>query len=272
MQTLEIPAIDDFHIHLRQDSMMRLVTSQLKGVRLAYVMPNTKPAIKSTDQALDYQSQLKGLNPDVSFIMTLYLSPDLTSEEIRRASIGGIKGVKSYPRGVTTNSDHGIEDYRTYYPIFEVMQEVGMILNLHGEIPPVDGSDICVLNAEERFLIHLKQLHTDFPKLKIVLEHATTKAAVDMVKSLGETVGCSITLHHLSLIVDDWAGQCHHYCKPVAKYPHDREALRQVILDGKLFLLNALGIKSFSWGLILLLIREDPRNLVTVQQEFILER
>jgi dihydroorotase len=232
MKNMEIPQIDDFHIHLRQGPLMELVTSQLKGVRLAYVMPNTKPPIKSADQALEYRSQLQKINPDVQYIMTLYLSPDLTAEEVKKASAAGIKGVKSYPRGVTTNSDQGIEDYRTYYPVFEAMEEVGMILNLHGEIPPVDGSDICVLNAEEKFLTHLKQLHADFPKLKIVLEHATTKAAVDMVKSLGDTVGCTITLHHLSLTVDDWAGQCFNYCKPVAKYPHDREALREVILQG----------------------------------------
>lgn len=92
--------------------------------------------------------------------------------------------------------------------------------------------DVCVLNAEALFLKHLKQLHTDFPRLKIVLEHATTKAAVDMVSSLGDTVGCTITVHHLTLIVDDWAGQCHHFCKPVAKFPHDRKALQDIILSG----------------------------------------
>lgn len=235
---MEIPEIDDFHIHLRQGPLMELVVSHLKGVRLAYVMPNTKPAIKTTDQALDYQAQLKKINPEVEFIMTLYLSPDLTSDEVRKASAAGIKGVKSYPRGVTTNSDQGIEDYRTYYPVFQTMQDEGMILNLHGEIPPAEGSDVCVLNAEELFLSHLKQLHADFPRLKIVLEHASTKAAVDMVKSLGDTVGCTITLHHLSLTVDDWAGQCFNYCKPVAKYPYDREALRQIILQGLMKLSN----------------------------------
>lgn len=75
-------------------------------------------------------------------------------------------------------------------------------------------------------------LHNDFPNLKIVLEHATTREAVEIVKSLGPTVGCTITIHHLQLIVDDWAGCCHNFCKPVAKFPHDRDALRQVILDG----------------------------------------
>lgn len=88
------------------------------------------------------------------------------------------------------------------------------------------------MNAEAKFLPHLKKLHERFPKLKIVLEHATTRAAVEMVKSCGSSVGCSITAHHLSLIVDDWAGQGFHFCKPVAKYPDDREALREVIREG----------------------------------------
>ncbi|KAH8118350.1 hypothetical protein DFH11DRAFT_1540546 [Phellopilus nigrolimitatus] len=118
------------------------------------------------------------------------------------------------------------------------MQDVGMVLNLHGEIPS-DASTVstklentCVLNAEPKFLPHLRSLHEDFPKLKIVLEHATTRAAVEAVKALGPTVGCSITAHHLALIVDDWAGQAFHFCKPVAKYPDDREALREVIREG----------------------------------------
>lgn len=81
---------------------------------------------------------------------------------------------------------------------------------------------------------HFKQgqVNRAYRKCHSVLEHASTKAAVDLVKSFGDTVGCTITIHHLVLTVDDWAGQCHHFCKPVAKFPHDREALRDVILQG----------------------------------------
>ena len=92
--------------------------------------------------------------------------------------------------------------------------------------------NICVLNAEMSFLPHLRKLHEQFPKLKIVLEHATTRAAVEAVKSLGDTVGCTITAHHLALTVDDWAGQGFNFCKPVAKYPDDRAALQEVIREG----------------------------------------
>ncbi|KAJ3189243.1 hypothetical protein HDU85_002868 [Gaertneriomyces sp. JEL0708] len=231
--TLELPLLDDFHVHLRQDALMRAVTPHVLkgGVKTAYVMPNLKPPVTTTERALAYKADLEKLAPGVEFLMTLYLVPELTPEEIKKAAKAGVKGVKSYPRGVTTNSDSGIESYTAYYKVFEAMQEVDMVLNLHGEIPSDPENDVCVMNAEEKFLKHLKQLHEDFPKLRIVLEHATTKAAVDMVKSLGPTVACSITVHHLSLIVDDWAGQCHHFCKPVAKYPHDRDALRAVVKE-----------------------------------------
>ncbi|KAI9320572.1 dihydroorotase, homodimeric type [Dichotomocladium elegans] len=232
--SITLPSACDFHLHLRQGDMMRMVTPKVVegGVSVAYVMPNTVPPIKTTEEALAYKKELEALAPQVTFYMTLYLSPELTPEEIRKASKAGVAGVKSYPRGVTTNSESGIESYEIYYPIFQAMEEVGMVLNLHGEIPSDAEKDICVLNAEERFLPQLEKIHNAFPKLKIVLEHATSKAAVDMVKRLGDTVACSITVHHLQLIVDDWAGQPHHFCKPVAKFPHDRDALREVVASG----------------------------------------
>lgn len=89
------------------------------------------------------------------------------------------------------------------------------------------------MNAERKFLNHLVTLHERFPRLRIVLEHATTREAVETVKSLGDTVGCTITAHHLALTVDDWAGQSFNFCKPVAKYPDDREALREVVRAGE---------------------------------------
>lgn len=121
-----------------------------------------------------------------------------------------------------------------------------------------EPQNTCVLNAEEKFVPHLKKLHQAFPKLRIVLEHATTRAAVEAVKSLGSMVACTITAHHLAMTVDDWAGQPWNYCKPVAKYPSDREALRDVILEGGYrfasgnvqkceFPPEFQGIRGFSW-------------------------
>ncbi|KAJ1927129.1 dihydroorotase [Tieghemiomyces parasiticus] len=232
--TLVLPYGSDMHVHLRQGELMNMVTPLVEqgGIATAFVMPNLQPPLTNVKAVVEYHKQLQALAPEITFLMSLYLSPELTPDEIRKAAQAGITGVKSYPRGVTTNSDAGIESYTAYYPVFEAMQEVGMILNLHGEVPSDPDNGICVLNAEAKFLGHLKELHTAFPKLRIVLEHATTRDAVEMVKSLGPTVGCTITVHHLQLIVDDWAGFHHNFCKPVAKYPHDRAALRAVVKEG----------------------------------------
>jgi len=230
--SIQSPA--DFHVHLRQGNLSTLVTNHVRkgGFHLAYVMPNLQPPITTTDQALAYKRSLQSIDPSIEYLMTLYLSPTLSPTEIYKAKQAGIVGVKSYPRGVTTNSDGGIESYEMYYPVFEAMQEVGMVLNLHGEVPSDPATNTHILNAEPSFLPHLQSLHTAFPKLRIVLEHATTRAAITLVKSLGDTVGCTITAHHLALTVDDWAGQSWNYCKPVAKFPDDREALREVIREG----------------------------------------
>ncbi|KIJ70344.1 hypothetical protein HYDPIDRAFT_105051 [Hydnomerulius pinastri MD-312] len=224
----------DFHVHLRQEKLSELVTPHVRqgGFDLAYVMPNLRPPVTKTEQAVEYREKLKAIDSNVDYLMTLYLSPDLTPEEVRKAKQAGVVGVKSYPRGVTTNSDGGIESYEVYYPVFEEMQKCDLVLNLHGEVPSDAASNTCVLNAEETFLPHLKKLHDAFPRLRIVLEHATTRAAVEAVKSLGDTVACTITAHHLAMTVDDWAGQSWNYCKPVAKYPSDRQALRDVIREG----------------------------------------
>ncbi|KAG8903386.1 Dihydroorotase [Tulasnella sp. 403] len=229
-----INAPADFHVHLRQGKLSELVTPHVRlgGFTLAYVMPNLKPPITNVEHALEYKKELERIDPGVEYLMTLYLSPDLTPDEIRKAKAAGIVGVKSYPRGVTTNSDSGIESYEVYYPVFKAMEEEDMVLNLHGEIPSDPSKNVCVLNAEPNFLPHLRTLHEAFPRLRIVLEHATTRAAVEAVKSLGDTVACTITAHHLDLTVDDWAGQSFHFCKPVAKYPDDREALREVVREG----------------------------------------
>lgn len=229
-----IPSPADFHVHLRQGEMSELVTPHVAkgGIDLAYVMPNLVPPLTSSDQTVAYIEQLQKLAPQTKFLGTLYLHPDLTPEEIKRAAKAGVRGVKSYPRGVTTNSDSGIEDYEVYYPVFQAMEEVNMVLNLHGEVPSDADKGICVLNAEPQFLSHLEKIHKQFPRLRIVLEHATTRAAVDCVRRLGDTVACTITPHHLELIVDDWAGRPINFCKPVAKLPDDRAALRDVIREG----------------------------------------
>ncbi|KAL9938840.1 hypothetical protein V8E36_002559 [Tilletia maclaganii] len=225
----------DAHVHLRQGEMCSLIAPHVQqgGIQTAYVMPNLVPPISNTDQAVEYHASLSKLAPTTKFLMSLYLSPTLTPDEIRKAKASGVVwGVKSYPRGVTTNSASGVESYDVYYPVFQAMEEAGLVLNLHGEVPSDTDKGICVLNAEALFLEHLHKLHAAFPKLRIILEHATTRAAVKAVKECGDTVGCTITPHHLQLTVDDWAGKPLNFCKPVAKYPDDRAALRAIIKEG----------------------------------------
>ncbi|KIR30774.1 dihydroorotase, homodimeric type [Cryptococcus deuterogattii 99/473] len=233
-QEIVLSSPADFHVHVRQGKMCELVTPQVAkgGVRTAYVMPNLVPPLTSTDAVVSYKADLEKIDPSVQWLMTLYLHPDVTPAEIRKAAKAGIKGVKSYPRGVTTNSSSGIEDYEVYYPVFKAMEEEGMVLNLHGEVPSDADKNISILNAEVHFLEHLRKLATAFPKLRIVLEHATTSAAVEAVASLPSNVACTITAHHLYLTIDEVAPQPHHFCKPLAKEPKDRKALQDAIKSG----------------------------------------
>lgn len=168
----------------------------------------------------------------MKLLMSLYLHPHITPDTITEAKAAGIAGVKSYPQGVTTNSDSGVMSYEEFYPVFEEMERQEMILNIHGELPSAAGSDITVLSAEEAFLPTLLDLHKRFPKLKIILEHCTSAAAIKAVQSCGPTVAATITAHHLFMIVDDWAGDPHCFCKPVAKLPSDRRALLETAISG----------------------------------------
>ncbi|KAI5814953.1 hypothetical protein BZA77DRAFT_90336 [Pyronema omphalodes] len=233
MASITLPAAADFHVHLRDGSMMETVVPTIRqgGASLAYVMPNLVPAITTVEQALEYHSKLQALEPSVAFLMTLYLSPEITPDVIRAAAATGkIAGVKSYPKGLTTNSEGGVVDYAAFYPVFAAMEECDMVLNIHGESPSSETTTI--LNAEETFLPTLKALHERFPNLRIVLEHCTTAAAVEAVKACGPNVAATITAHHLYLTIDQWADNPHCFCKPVAKLPSDRAALLEAATSG----------------------------------------
>lgn len=208
---ITLPAGADFHVHLRAPPLSPLVVPTIRqgGVNQVYVMPNLVPPITTVAAALSYREHLISLGSPVGpvdYLMTLYLHKDITPETIRdSASSGFILGVKSYPAGVTTNSAVGVHNYDEFFEVFAEMEKLGLVLNLHGEVPPDKGGDTTVLNAEERFLPTLKMLHEKFPKLKIVLEHCTTKQAVEAVRACGDNVVGTITAHHLFLTVDDWA-------------------------------------------------------------------
>lgn len=184
----------------------------------------------TVDRALEYKSRLQAIEPNVNYLMSLYLHENITPETIIEAKQKGITGVKSYPAGVTTNSSSGVVDYSLFYPVFAEMERQNMVLNLHGEVPST--GDVTVLSAEERFVPILAQLHERFPRLRIILEHCTTAAAIEAVQKCGPTVAGTITAHHLSIIIDSWAGDPFCFCKPVAKTPADRDALLRAAVSG----------------------------------------
>lgn len=153
--------------------MMELVTPlKSGGCDTILVMPNLEKPIVSVTQALEYQTKLSQLAPNVRFLMSLYLHPDVTTDQIKLAAkTNNIFGVKLYPAGVTTNSQHGVRDIKRYYPVFAAMQEVGLVLNLHGELTNCTPDAATIhdfMNAESNFLPQLFNLHRDFPDLRIV--------------------------------------------------------------------------------------------------------
>jgi len=231
---MELPLLDDLHVHMRQGEMLRNVVPQTAtgGVGRCVVMPNTDPPITTVEQVVAYRRELEACGTGLDFLLTLYLCPDLTPALLHDAQAEGVVAVKCYPQGVTTHSHWGVRDLGAYDHLFGAMEKLGLLLLLHGEVPSRLEDDICILNAEERFLPEVERIHRRFPALRIVLEHVTTREAVACVRGLGDTVGATITVHHLELTVDDWAGRNHNFCKPVAKYPHDRAALREVVAEG----------------------------------------
>ncbi|MCK5268195.1 MAG: dihydroorotase, partial [Spirochaetes bacterium] len=206
-KTLIIPAADDFHVHLRQGDLLKNVVPLVisGGAARVMVMPNTTPPVYTSLDAANYKSELQKSAPQTEFLMTMYLKSTLTETEIKAAKNNGILALKLYPKGVTTNSEEGVSGFEDLYPVFENMQEYGLVLSIHGELPYDTGQNICVMNAEENFLPYLAKLNKDFPALKIVLEHVSSKAAVDFIKNSGPEVAATITPHHLELTVDDWA-------------------------------------------------------------------
>ncbi|MCA9818956.1 MAG: dihydroorotase [Candidatus Obscuribacterales bacterium] len=236
METLEIRRPDDMHVHFRQGKMLESVMPYTaRQCARALVMPNTTPPILTASELIAYRDEIQsackkeniaGFEP----LMTFKVAPATDVDEIKRLKEAGAVAGKLYPEGVTTNSADGVRDFKAIYPVYQAMQDEGLILCIHGEVPGVFS-----LDRERAFLSTLKELASDFPRLKIILEHATTKDAVDAVLSLPETIACTLTVHHLYLTLDDVIGGMldpHVFCKPVAKLPSDREALLEAAFSG----------------------------------------
>ena len=224
---------DDWHLHVRDREVLTdVVPHTARQFARAIVMPNLKPPVTTTSQALAYRERILAAVPeDQAFtpLMTLYLTDETSPEEIRRAKDSGhVYAVKLYPAGATTHSDAGVTNIRKTYAVLETLQEVGLPLLVHGEAtdPAID-----VFDREEVFIEDtLVPIVQHFPELRIVLEHITTAGGVAFVQEAGRQVAGTLTAHHLLMNRNAlFAGglRPHHYCLPVLK----RESHRLALLD-----------------------------------------
>ena len=228
---------DDWHVHLRDgDALAAVAPHTAAQFARAVVMPNLKPAVTTTAQALAYKQRIQAALPDDSKfepLMTLYLTDHTPADEIQRAHDSGVVAVKLYPAGATTNSSAGVTDLRHTHKTLEAMQHLGMPLLVHGE---VTDPEIDVFDREAVFIDkHLAPLRRDFPQLKIVLEHITTREAAQYVAQAGAYTAATITAHHLlfnrnALFLG--GVRPHYYCLPVLKREIHRQALLHAVASG----------------------------------------
>ncbi len=238
MQELILTRPDDWHLHLRDGALMASVLPDTaRQFARAIIMPNLRPPVTSTEQALAYRARIMAALPvNMKFVplMTLYLTDKTTPDEIKKAKASGaIHAVKLYPAGATTNSDAGVTDIRNTYAALEEMQRCGMPLLVHGE---VTSNDIDVFDREAYFIDRvLLSLVKDMPALRLVFEHITTKEAAEFVAAAPDNIGATLTPQHLlynrnAMLVGGI--RSHFYCLPVLKRETHREALVKAATSG----------------------------------------
>jgi dihydroorotase len=235
--TLTLTRPDDWHLHLRDGAALAAVLPDTaRQFARAIVMPNLKPPVTTAAQAAAYRARILAALPagmDFQPLMTLYLTDRLPPEEIARAPEAGVVALKLYPAGATTNSDAGVTDLRLTYPTLEAMQRAGLPLLVHGE---VTDAEIDLFDRERVFIDRqLIPLRRDFPGLKIVFEHITTREAAQYVSEAGPLTGATITAHHLlynrnALFLG--GVRPHYYCLPVLKREEHRRALVAAATSG----------------------------------------
>jgi dihydroorotase len=229
---------DDWHLHLRDGaSLASVVGATARVFGRAIVMPNLKPPVTTVDAALAYRDRILGAaGPSSRFVplMTLYLTDDTSADEIAKAKASGaIVAVKVYPAGATTNSDAGVTSLDRARHAIAAIEKHGLVLSLHGE---VTDADVDVYDRERVYIERtLRKLVRDFPGLRIVLEHVTTREAAEFVASAGANVAATITPQHLM-----WSRNAmlvggvrpHFYCLPILKRETHRRALVAAATSG----------------------------------------
>lgn len=237
MTSITITRPDDWHIHLRDGVQLKdTVRDVSRYMGRAIIMPNLVPPVTNTEETLGYHQRIMDQEPQGNFepLMVLYLTDKTQPEEIEKAkATGKIVAAKLYPAGATTNSDSGVTSVKNIYPVLEAMQNAGMLLLIHGE---VTDSSIDIFDREKIFIdTILKDVVDDFPDLKIILEHITTKDAAEFVAAAGDNVAATITAHHLLFNRNHMlAGgiRPHFYCLPILKRNIHQEALIKAATSG----------------------------------------
>lgn len=237
VNTLTITRPDDWHVHLRDGATLKDTVRDIsRYMGRAIIMPNLVPPATCTETALSYRDRILAAQPQGNFepLMVLYLTDNTTPEEIKKAKASGrIVAAKLYPAGATTNSDSGVTDIENIFPVLAAMEEVGMLLLVHGE---VTDSAIDIFDREKVFIdTKLAKIVDAFPNLKVVLEHITTKDAVEFVKQASANVAATITAHHLLYNRNHMlAGgiRPHYYCLPILKRNIHQQALIEAATSG----------------------------------------
>jgi dihydroorotase len=237
MDSLTLTRPDDWHLHVRDGAALAAVVPHTaRQFGRAIIMPNLKPPVTTATEAAHYRARIRAAVPagvDFEPLMTLYLTDKLPPEEIERAKAIGVVACKLYPAGATTNSDAGVTDIRKIYRTLEAMQREGLLLLVHGEVtsPEIDLFDREAVFIEQQ----LKPLRRDFPELKIVFEHITTKEAAQYVMDSDQYTGATITAHHLLYnrnAIFTGGIRPHYYCLPVLKRETHRQALVAAATSG----------------------------------------
>lgn len=237
MTTLTITRPDDWHVHLRDgEALNNTVADISRYFGRAIIMPNLVPPVTNAELATQYHQRIMAANPSKQFqpLMVLYLTDKTTAEDIKAAKASGIVyAAKLYPAGATTNSSSGVTNVDNIAPVLAAMEEVNMPLLVHGE---VTDHDIDIFDREAIFIdTILRPLVAKYPTLKIVLEHITTKNAVDFVKEASDNVAATITVHHLlfnrnHMLVGGI--RPHFYCLPILKRNTHQHALIEAATSG----------------------------------------
>ena len=221
----------DMHLHLRDNEMLNVVTPlTAKNFSSAVIMPNLVPPVKTLEDVKSYRKRILEATKWEKFnpYMTVFFHEELTRDNLEELS-EEILSIKLYPAGITTNSEDWAKDLLSEKSkeIFKNMSDLGIILNIHWE------TNDFVMDREKNFIPIYEELAKTFPKLKIIMEHITTKESAELVLKY-DNLFATITLQHLYITLDDVAGwmlEPHLFCKPIAKRPEDREALLKLALS-----------------------------------------